>query len=182
MSSVKVEKFGPFPRVNRPVFIASALLIVGFIIFGSLFGELAGEVFNQLQSFITHRFRWLFIILMNVAVVFSLYIALSRYGDIRLGHQTEHPEYSLLSWFGMLFSAGIGIGLLYWGTAEPLYHFMSPPMGQAETVEAAKQAMSISFLHWVFMRGRCIVSWRCHWRIFIIAVACRCRFARYCTR
>ena len=148
MSSVKVEKFGPFPRVNRPVFIASALLIVGFIIFGSLFGELAGEVFSQLQSFITHRFRWLFIILMNVTVVFSLYIALSRYGDIRLGHQTEHPEYSLLSWFGMLFSAGIGIGLLYWGTAEPLYHFMSPPMGQAETVEAAKQAMSISFLHW----------------------------------
>ena len=148
MNAVKVEKFGPFPRVNRPVFIASALLIVGFILFGSLFGELAGEVFNQLQSFITHRFRWLFIILMNVAVVFSLYIALSRYGDIRLGHQTEHPEYSLLSWFGMLFSAGIGIGLLYWGTAEPLYHFMSPPMGQAETVEAAKQAMSISFLHW----------------------------------
>lgn len=148
MSSVKVEKFGPFPRVNRPVFIASALLIVGFIVFGSLFGELAGEVFSQLQSFITHRFRWLFIILMNVTVVFSLYIALSRYGDIRLGHQTEHPEYSLLSWFGMLFSAGIGIGLLYWGTAEPLYHFMSPPMGQAETVEAAKQAMSISFLHW----------------------------------
>lgn len=148
MNGVKVEKFGPFPRVNRPVFIASALLIVGFIIFGSLFGELAGEVFNQLQSFITHRFRWLFIILMNVTVVFSLYIALSRYGDIRLGHQTEHPEYSLLSWFGMLFSAGIGIGLLYWGTAEPLYHFMSPPMGQAETVEAAKQAMSISFLHW----------------------------------
>lgn len=148
MNSVKVEKFGPFPRVNRPVFIASALLIVGFIIFGSLFGELAGEVFNQLQSFITHRFRWLFIILMNVAVVFSLYIALSRYGDIRLGHQTEHPEYSLLSWFGMLFSAGIGIGLLYWGTAEPLYHFMSPPMWQAETVETAKQAMSISFLHW----------------------------------
>ncbi len=148
MNAVKVEKFGPFPRVNRPVFITSALLIVGFIVFGSLFGELAGEVFSQLQSFITHRFRWLFIILMNVAVVFSLYIALSRYGDIRLGHQTEHPEYSLLSWFGMLFSAGIGIGLLYWGTAEPLYHFMAPPMGQAETVEAAKQAMSISFLHW----------------------------------
>lgn len=148
MNAVKVEKFGPFPRVNRPVFITSALLIVGFIVFGSLFSEWAGEVFNQLQSFITHRFRWLFIILMNVTVVFSLYIALSRYGDIRLGHQTEHPEYSLLSWFGMLFSAGIGIGLLYWGTAEPLYHFMSPPMGPVETVEAAKQAMSISFLHW----------------------------------
>lgn len=148
MNSVRVERFGPFPRVSRPVFIISAVLIVGFIIFGSLFSELAGDIFSQLQSFITHRFRWVFIILMNVAVVFSLYIALSRYGDIRLGHQTEHPEYSLLSWFGMLFSAGIGIGLLYWGVAEPLFHFAKPPIGTPETVEAAKQAMSLSFLHW----------------------------------
>lgn len=148
MSAVKVERFGPFPRVSRPVFITSAALILGFIIFGSLFSELAGEVFNNLQSFITHRFRWFFILLMNAAVVFSLFIAISRYGDIRLGHQTEHPEYSLPSWFGMLFSAGIGIGLLYWGVAEPLFHFAKPPMGEAETVEAAKQAMSLSFLHW----------------------------------
>lgn len=148
MNSVRVERFGPFPRVSRPVFIISAVLIVGFIIFGSLFSELAGDIFSQLQSFITHRFRWVFIILMNVAVVFSLYIALSRYGDIRLGHQTEHPEYSLLSWFGMLFSAGIGIGLLYWGVAEPLFHFAKPPIGTPETVEAAKQAMNLSFLHW----------------------------------
>lgn len=148
MNKVKVERFGPFPRVSRPVFIVSAALIVGFIVFGALFSELAGTLFSQIQSFITHRFRWFFIILMNVAVVFSLYLALSRYGDIRLGHQTEHPQYSLLSWFGMLFSAGIGIGLLYWGTAEPLYHFMAPPIGEAQTVDAAKQAMSISFLHW----------------------------------
>lgn len=148
MNGVKVERFGPFPRVSRPVFITSAALILGFIIFGALFSELAGEVFNQLQSFITHRFRWFFILLMNMAVVFSLFIAISRYGDIRLGHQTEHPEYSLPSWFGMLFSAGIGIGLLYWGVAEPLYHYALPPMGEPESVEAAKQAMSLSFLHW----------------------------------
>ena len=67
----------------------------------------------------------------------------SRYGDIRLGHQTEHPEYSLLSWFGMLFSVGLGLVCCIGGT-EPLYH-LCRPMGQAETVEAAKQAMSISF-------------------------------------
>jgi choline/glycine/proline betaine transport protein len=148
MNQVKVERFGPFPQVSRPVFMVSAALIVGFIVFGALFNEVAAALFSELQSMITHRFRWLFVILMNSALVFSLYLALSRFGDIRLGQQTEHPEYSLLSWFSMLFSAGIGIGLLYWGTAEPLYHFMAPPIGQAQTVEAAKQAMNLSFLHW----------------------------------
>lgn len=148
MNHVKVGRLGPFPRVSKPVFITSALLIVGFIIFGTFFTETAGALFSFLQNFITDKFGWMFIILMNVALVFCIYLAASRYGDIRLGQQTEKPQYSLFSWIGMLFSAGIGIGLVYWGTAEPLYHFMAPPLGEAETVEAAKQAMSISFLHW----------------------------------
>ena len=148
MDHVKVGRLGPFPRVSKPVFITSALLIVGFIIFGAFFTETAGALFRFLQDFITDKFGWMFIILMNVALVFCIYLAASRYGDIRLGQQTEKPQYSLFSWIGMLFSAGIGIGLVYWGTAEPLYHFMAPPLGEAETVEAAKQAMSISFLHW----------------------------------
>lgn len=148
MDQLKVGRLGPFPRVNKPVFIISALMIVGFIIFGAFFNELASTIFSAMQAFITNRFGWFFIILMNVAVFLCLYLILSRYGDIRLGHQTETPQYNLLSWIGMLFSAGIGIGLLYWGTAEPLYHFMTPPMGEAKTVEAAKQAMNISFLHY----------------------------------
>ncbi|MGP9689305.1 BCCT family transporter [Psychrobacter sp. AOP22-C1-C5] len=148
MDHVKVGRLGPFPRVSKPVFITSALLIVGFIIFGAFFTETAGALFSFLQSFITDKFGWMFVILMNVALIFCIYLAASRYGDIRLGQQTERPEYSLFSWIGMLFSAGIGIGLVYWGTAEPLYHFMAPPLGEAETIEAAKQAMSISFLHW----------------------------------
>ncbi len=148
MDHVKVGRLGPFPRVSKPVFIVSALLIVGFIIFGALFTETAGKLFTFLQAFITHKFGWMFVILMNVALIFCIYLAASRYGDIRLGQQTEKPQYSLFSWIGMLFSAGIGIGLVYWGTAEPLYHFMAPPLGEAETIEAAKQAMSISFLHW----------------------------------
>ncbi|MBO1516127.1 BCCT family transporter [Psychrobacter celer] len=148
MSELKIGRLGPFPRVNKPVFIASAILIVGFIIFGALFQELADTIFTSAQSFITNRFGWMFIILMNVAVVLCLYLIFSKYGDIRLGHQTETPQYSLPSWIGMLFSAGIGIGIMYWGTAEPVYHFMAPPLGEAETVEAAKQAMNISFLHY----------------------------------
>lgn len=148
MDHVKVGRLGPFPRVSKPVFITSALLIVGFIIFGAFFTETAGVLFSFLQSFITDKFGWMFIILMNLALIFCIYLAASRYGDIRLGQQTEKPEYSLFSWIGMLFSAGMGIGLVYWGTAEPLYHYMAPPLGEAETIEAAKQAMSISFLHW----------------------------------
>ena len=148
MNEVKVGKLGPFPRVNKPVFITSSILIVGFIIFGSLFSETAATLFSFLQDFIAEKFRWLFIILFNVALVFCIYLAASRYGDIRLGKQTERPQYSLFSWIAMLFSAGIGIGLVYWGTAEPLYHFMAPPIGEGQTVESAKQAMNLSFLHW----------------------------------
>ena len=148
MNEVKVSRLGPFPKVNKPVFITSSVLIVGFIIFGSLFSETAATLFSFLQAFIAEKFRWLFIILFNMALVFCIYLTASRYGDIRLGKQTERPQYSLFSWIAMLFSAGIGIGLVYWGTAEPLYHFMAPPLGEAETLESAKQAMSLSFLHW----------------------------------
>ncbi len=150
MNEVKVGRLGPFPRVNKPVFITSTLLIVGFIIFGAYYADLASEVFNTLQAIITDKFGWFFIILMNAAAIFCLYIPFSRYGDIRLGHQTEKPQYSLVSWIGMLFSAGLGIGLIYYGTAEPLYHFMAPPLGEPETLEAAKQAMNITFLHFGF--------------------------------
>lgn len=145
---VKISKFAIFPQVSLPVFATSALLIVIFMIFGALFSETAGHMFNAMQSFITTKFGFMFVILMNVALVFCLYIALSGYGDIRLGHQTETPEYSFGSWIGMLFSAGIGIGLLYWGTAEPLYHFVSPPLSNPSSVQSAKDAMTISFLHW----------------------------------
>ncbi len=91
MDHVKVERLGPFPRVNKPVFITSGILIVGFIISGAFFTETAGAPFSFLQSFITTNFGWLFIILMNVALVFCIYLAASRYGDIRLGRQTEEP-------------------------------------------------------------------------------------------
>ena len=148
MDHVKVGRLGPFPRVSRPVFLTSAILILAFIIFGAFFNELATEVFGQAKAFVSMRFGWFFIMVVNLTLVMSIYLIFSRYGDIRLGHQNENPEYNLVSWIGMLFSAGIGIGLLYWGTAEPLYHFMAPPLGEPESVAAAKQAMNISFLHY----------------------------------
>ena len=148
MDHVKVGRLGPFPRVSKPVFLTSAILILAFIIFGAFFNELASEVFGQAKAFVSMRFGWFFIMVVNLTLVMSIYLIFSRYGDIRLGHQNETPEYNIVSWIGMLFSAGIGIGLLYWGTAEPLYHFMAPPLGEPESIAAAKQAMNISFLHY----------------------------------
>ena len=148
MDHVKVGRLGPFPRVSKPVFLTSALLILVFIIFGAFFNEQAELVFGHAKAFVSLRFGWFFIVVVNLTLVMSIYMIFSRYGDIRLGHQNEKPEYNIVSWIGMLFSAGIGIGLLYWGTAEPLYHFMAPPLGEPETIAAAKQAMNISFLHY----------------------------------
>lgn len=148
MDHVKVGRVGPFPRVSKPVFLTSVILITLFIIFGAFFNQQAEIVFNQAKAFVSLRFGWFFIVVINATVLMSIYMIFSRYGDIRLGHQNEKPEYKLISWIGMLFSAGIGIGLLYWGTAEPLYHYMAPPLGEGETVASAKLAMNISFLHY----------------------------------
>ncbi|AXO13689.1 BCCT family transporter [Thalassospira indica] len=145
---MKVGPLGPFPRVSKPVFSVSAILIVGFIIFGAVFTETAGAIFTGAQAIIASYFGWFLIIVANLAVVVSLYLAIGPYGRVRLGRQTDKPEYGLFSWTAMLFSAGIGIGLLYWGVAEPLYHYFAPPMAEPESIEAAEQAMTISFLHW----------------------------------
>lgn len=91
MTEVKVERLGPFPKVNKPVFITSSILIISFIIFGAFFTETAGTLFSFLQGFIADKFGWLFIALVNVALILCIYLAMSRYGDIRLGAQTETP-------------------------------------------------------------------------------------------
>ena len=144
------ERFWIFPRVNRPVFIISAALIVGFIAFGAVFSDLANTIFVGLQNLLAGYLGWALIILVNLLVLFVLFMAIGPFGDVRLGRMDESPEYSLFSWTAMLFSAGIGIGLIYWGVAEPMYHFFAPPLADPETVEAAQEAMALSFMHWGF--------------------------------
>lgn len=145
---VPIRRVGPFPHVSPHVFGVSAALILVFIAFGAIFTETAAETFPAVQALIAEAFGWLFILIVNIALILSLYLALSRYGDIRLGAQTEEPRYGLFSWTAMLFSAGVGIGLLYWGVAEPLFHFFAPPLEDPESVAAAKEAMVLSFMHW----------------------------------
>jgi choline/glycine/proline betaine transport protein len=79
-----------------------------------------------------------------------IYLAFSKFGHLRIGGQSAKPEFKTLSWFAMLFSAGMGIGLLFWSISEPIYHFLSPPIAQGGTAEAAKDAMKFTFLHWGF--------------------------------
>ncbi len=144
------ERFWIFPKVNRPVFIVSAALIVGFILFGAIFNDTANTVFTGIQGWLAGYLGWAMIILVNLLLVFVIFLALGPFGDVRLGRMDESPEYSLFSWTAMLFSAGIGIGLIYWGVAEPMYHYFAPPGAEPETVRAAQEAMAISFMHWGF--------------------------------
>jgi choline/glycine/proline betaine transport protein len=105
-------------------------------------------LFSQIQAYIVHSFGWFYLLAVAAFLLFCVGIALSSYGHIKLGPDHSEPEFSYLSWFAMLFSAGMGIGLLFFGVAEPVMHFSNPPVGEGNTVAAAREAMSITFFHW----------------------------------
>lgn len=135
-------------KKDNSVFNISLVIVLAISLWGIIspktFGALAGNMF----SFLTDKFGWFYLVAMFFFVVFMLYIAFSKYGNIRLGDDDSRPEYSYISWFAMLFSAGMGIGLVFWGVAEPLNHYLHP-MGMAgATVESANFAIFASFLHW----------------------------------
>ncbi|MFW6020086.1 MAG: BCCT family transporter [Bacteroidales bacterium] len=134
--------------VDNPVFWPAAALIVIFIAVTLIVGEPMDDIFTSIQTEISNYGGWFFIIAVNFFLFFVIYIAFSKYGNIRLGGERSKPEFSLGSWFAMLFSAGMGIGILFWSVGEPINHFMSPPTGDEGTTEAAGLAMESTFLHW----------------------------------
>jgi choline/glycine/proline betaine transport protein len=134
--------------VNRPVFFVSAALILAFVLFGSLFAEQADRIFAATQAFIAVDFGWLYVVAVAGFLLFVLFLMMSRHGDVKLGPDDSEPEYGYLSWFAMLFSAGMGIGLLFFGVAEPIQHYAQPPVGEGRTIESARQAMVLTFFHW----------------------------------
>ncbi|WP_438961366.1 BCCT family transporter [Nonlabens sp.] len=138
-------------EINGPVFFTSTILIVLSIALTLFFGESAKQVFDDIQHQITEYGGWLFVLSVNVFLIFVLYLAFSKFGEIRLGGKNAEPEFTTVSWFSMLFSAGMGIGLLFWSIAEPVNHFGSSPTGSTGTdAEMAKEAMNFTFLHWGF--------------------------------
>lgn len=135
-------------HINRPVFVVSAGLIALFVAFGAAFPEVASTSFTAVQHSIVEGFGWFYIASVAGFLAFALFLMLSRYGEIKLGPDDAEPDYSYLSWFAMLFSAGMGIGLMFFGVAEPIFHYTAPPVGEGNTLEAARQAMVITFFHW----------------------------------
>jgi glycine betaine transporter len=138
--------------VDRVVFAVAASLAVAFVLWGAIAPEKMGDLTDKAMSWVTGSFGWLFILTSGAFVVFSAYLALSRYGNIKLGPDDSVPEFSKFSWVSMMFATGMGIGLMFYGVAEPLFHLNDPPMGLAEpgTPAAAQLAMEYSFFHWGF--------------------------------
>ncbi|CAO4135846.1 BCCT family transporter [Methylorubrum extorquens] len=139
---------GPRMQVNPPVFFTSAGLTLAFAGLSALFPAQAKSIFDSLQAAIVHEFGWFYIAVVAGFLGFAIFLMLSRYGDVKLGPDDSEPDYSYLSWFAMLFSAGMGIGLIFFGVAEPLQHYATPPVGEGKTIEAAQRAMVLTFFHW----------------------------------
>ncbi|PTX21120.1 choline/glycine/proline betaine transport protein [Pontibacter mucosus] len=135
-------------EVNGPVFWSSIVFLVVSITLVLIFREDAEAFFSATQAAVTSNMGWLFILCVNLFVAFCFFVAFSRFGKIRLGGKDAKPEFSTSAWFAMLFSAGMGIGLLFWSIAEPINHFQTPPLGEPGTPAAARQAMNFTFLHW----------------------------------
>lgn len=129
--------------------IVSAGAIALIVVWGLLSPATLGSFFNTALASITHNFGWLYLWLVLGLVVLAFFLAFSRFGDLKLGDTDDEPEFSLHAWFAMLFAAGMGIGLVFFGVAEPVSHYGSPPAGVApNTPEAAHVAMRYAFFHW----------------------------------
>ncbi|CDN85179.1 Glycine betaine transporter BetP [Escherichia coli O25b:H4-ST131] len=135
-------------QINKAVFFTSALLIFLLVAFAAVFPDVADKNFKLLQQQIFTNASWFYILAVALILLSVTFLGLSRYGDIKLGPDHAQPDFSYHSWFAMLFSAGMGIGLMFFGVAEPVMHYLSPPVGTPETVAAAKEAMRLTFFHW----------------------------------
>jgi len=144
------DKGDVLASIDRSVFFTAAALIALFCIFGGIFSSESAVVFARLQNWLVLNVGWYYILVVAIFFAFIVYLALSRFANIRLGPDDSRPDYSYQSWIAMLFSAGVGIGLLFFGVAEPVTHFAQPPSGEALTVGAAKNAMLFTYFHWGF--------------------------------
>ncbi|MDV6828111.1 BCCT family transporter [Pseudomonas aeruginosa] len=134
--------------MNPPVFYGAAILILLFAAVVIGFPQRAGEWLLAAQTWASQTVGWYYLLAMTLYLIFVVVTALSGYGKIKLGADHDEPEFSYLSWAGMLFAAGISITLFFFCASEPLTHFLQPPQGEAGTQEAARQAMELLFLHW----------------------------------
>ncbi|WP_153731130.1 BCCT family transporter [Sporosarcina obsidiansis] len=135
---------------KNPVFSISAVFILILVLLGAIMPGPFGVVSEKLYHFTTDNFGWFYLLAVFIVIVFLVGLTISKYGAIRLGGDTERPDYPFFTWIGMLFSAGFGVGLVFWGVAEPMSHYFSSPLASVEsqTEDAARVAMGYAFFHW----------------------------------
>ncbi|WP_373752816.1 choline BCCT transporter BetT [Neisseria weixii] len=134
--------------VNKTVFLASSVITVALILFTILFPSVSETVLGGALKWVSDHFGWYYMLVVAAYGMFSLFVGVSRYGDIKLGQDQDKPAFPFLAWAAMLFSAGIGIDLLFFGVSEPLTHYLAPNIGEGGTPEAARAALAQTFLHW----------------------------------
>ena len=135
-------------QINPPVFLTSAALVLLFVLGAVIWPDASERWSGAIQGWVINTAGWFYVLAVAGFLVFVVVLATSAYGSIKLGPDHSEPDYSYLSWFAMLFSAGMGIGLMFFGVAEPVMHYTTPPVGDPETVAAARQAMRITMFHW----------------------------------
>lgn len=154
--------------INPPVFVTSAVLLLLFMSFGVLATDRAAALFPRALDWVSTYFGWLYVSAVGFFVGFAIWLGASRYGRLRLGQDEDRPEFSRPTWFAMLFSAGMGIGLVFYGVAEPMLHFANPPGSEpGSTPQSARQALSLAFFHWGIHA----------WAIYVLMGLCIAYFA-----
>ena len=138
--------------VDKVVFAVAAALALAFLLWGVIDPVSLDEITGESMTWVTTSFGWLFVLTSGAFLLFAAFLAFSRYGNVKLGSDDSQPEFSTFSWVSMMFATGMGIGLMFYGVAEPLYHLNGPPMGMAEagSSEAAQLALEYTFFHWGF--------------------------------
>lgn len=136
--------------LNARVFYPASLLIMALLVFALFVPDVADRFFGQVQQSIVENGSWFYVLSVAIILLLVTYLGVSRHGEIRLGPDHASPDYSLATWISMLFAAGMGIGLMFFGVAEPLMHYMSPPTADTQTTEAVREAMKTTFFHWGF--------------------------------
>lgn len=139
---------GFFKGLNPTITVVSKVIVIAFVLFCALQAEQAGLAFEGLSAILLQNFKWFYILLMTGVVGLLFFIMLSRFGQIKLGKDGEKPQFSFTSWIAMLFSGGMGVGLVFWSAAEPINHYMSNPFSANLSDESASMAMQLTFFHW----------------------------------
>lgn len=156
-----MNRVGPHPNdgllkryfgkeLDPAIFYIIIALTVPFVVLGAFWPQALATVSNTAVGFVFKAFQSTYLLGVTGILLFCIAIAFSPFGKVRLGRDDEKPEFSTFSWFSMLFSAGMGIGLIFWSVSEPLVHMAAPPTGEANTFAAARLGLEIYFFHWGF--------------------------------